>query len=191
MINFSSLPYSERQILCKKVFTQAAAARILGERWNQDLSKVERKIKIRSEWEYVIWVHVPGHRPIFISKLEFIEHFLNFRINSASEQLLDVKVDYKYPRFAWVNNYKLNKVSSYQLQLLRGGVRCDCHDFINQEDGLFIAAMQNYIPSFKPACKHIFKFLFSINIFSQSGWIENQRWADRWSPQPDPWEEVA
>ena len=76
MIRFSSLPYSEKAILSKKVFTQAAASRILSERWNIDLSKVVRKMKIRVDWEYVCWVVVPGKRPIFISKMELIWHFI-------------------------------------------------------------------------------------------------------------------
>ncbi len=190
MIGFSSLPYSEKAILSKKVFTQAAAARILSDRWNTDLSRLVRKIKICCEWEYVCFVHVPGKRPIFISKMEFIWHFIEFRTNSAMSKDLVVRLDYQYPQNAWIESWKNNGTHKvYNLDLYRDGIECDCQDFSGQHHEPFIPAIRRYIPSFKATCKHILSFLLSINLYSQHGWIENQRWADRWVPQPSLWDE--
>ncbi len=194
MIRFSSLPYSEQAILSKKVFTQAAAARILGDRWNTDLSKVARRIKLRVDWEFVCFVHVPGRRPTFISKMEFVWHFIEFRNNSAMSQDLVLRTDYHYPQNAWIESWKNNGTHNiYTLDLYQDGIECDCHDFSGQHHEPFIQAMCRYIPNYRGICKHIFRFLRSINLYSQHGWIENQRWADRWVPKPDLWEmeEVA
>ena len=193
MIRFSSLPYSERAILSKKVFTQAAAARILSDRWNTDLSNLVRRLKVRADWEFVCFVHVPGYRPTFVSKMDFIVHFIDFRTNSALDQNLVVRLDYQYPQNAWIESWKSNGTSNvYTLDLFREGVECDCHDFSGQHHSPFIQAMRRYIRGFKPTCKHIYRLLFSIDLYSQAGWIENQRWADRWTPQPPLWsEEVA
>ena len=190
MIRFSSLPYSEQVILCKKVFTQAAAARILSDRWGVDLSSVARKIKVRPEWEFIVWVHVPGYRPLFVSKMTFIQHFMDFRISSSTFQNLIAKVDYKYPQYAWIESWKENGTRNvYTLDLNREGVRCDCHDFSGQEREIFVTAMRQYMSSFIPACKHVLRFLYTIDIHSQRRWIENQRWADRWVPQPSIWDD--
>ena len=53
----------------------------------------------------------------------------------------------------------------------------------------FIPAIRRYIPGFKATCKQIFALLLSINLSSQAGWIENQRWADRWVTKPSIWDE--
>ncbi|NEP00866.1 MAG: hypothetical protein F6K58_19815 [Symploca sp. SIO2E9] len=198
MIRFSLLPLAEQAILCKKVFTQAAAARILSKVYDEDFNSKSRKIRLKTDFEFVVWVHVPGKKPRFISKMDFVLDFIDFRTSSAMEQNLSAYVDPKYPHSAVVESLKVNGRNLYTLDLLADGIRCDCHDFSGQEqtqdyysDQVFLKAFNKYI-AWRPICKHIYKFLFSINLHSQTAWIENQRWADRWTvPRPEPEEKVV
>ena len=103
---------------------------------------------------------------------------------------LVVRLDYQYPQNAWIETWKNHGTHQvYNLDLYRDGIECDCQDFSGQHHEPFIPAIRRYIPGFKATCKHVFCFLLSINLYSQHGWIENQRWADRWVPKPSIWDE--
>ncbi len=67
-----------------------------------------RRLKVRADWEFVCFVHVPGYRPTFVSKMDFIVHFIDFRTNSALDQNLVVRLDYQYPQNAWIESWKEN-----------------------------------------------------------------------------------
>lgn len=171
MIRASHLSKSEAVALNKRVFTKTAAARILGKRDNKDYTAQVKKIKVDTSFEYVVWVWIPGLRPCFISRLDFIVEFIDFRNESAMSGSLNVISSDSHLHQAWVESSSDKGTSVYTLSLKHDSVSCDCHDFEHQSGDL-LDGINRYI-AWEPTCKHVYAFLFSHNIYSQSGWRKN------------------
>ncbi len=100
------------------VYSASAAARILG-------VKVHNIVRFEV-WAYVCFVHVKGQRPTFISKKDFKQHFVDWRIE-RSKSLCVAQVNRENFR---VINPKKN--SAYSIWLFENGLDCECEDYKNQ-----------------------------------------------------------
>lgn len=77
---------------------------------------------------YVIWVHVAGRRPTFISKSVFKAHFIEHR--KAAAKALAVTKDVLQQHIYSVRNE--SKGTAYQISISSGQPICGCDDFKNQ-----------------------------------------------------------
>lgn len=84
-------------------------------------------IKVR-EWWRVVWVWLPGHRPTFVSKAEFKNHFVEWR-REAAQALRVVLWATDSQRYTVHNDAKHN---SYVVDVLPEAVTCTCEDYQNQ-----------------------------------------------------------
>lgn len=100
------------------IFSKAAASRIL------DISKnLIAGFKIFSR---VCWVWVRGVRPTFISKIDFLKHFAEYRQEQAKSIPVSVWPD--MPN--WFKAEGSNDV--YPVVLETSGPECACEDYKNQ-----------------------------------------------------------
>lgn len=73
-------------------------------------------------WDKVIWVHVKGQRPTFISKKKYHDHFAQFRREGA-----------KAVKIYFVNGLKAQGAKEvYDLNPTDTHIECGCQDFANQ-----------------------------------------------------------
>jgi len=96
---------------------------------------------------HVIWVHVTGQRPTFISKQTFKRHFAEHR--QAAARALTATRDVFQPQIFRVRNE--SKGTFYTVKTFTGGVLCDCEDFKNQSQ--FFG---------KACCKHAYAVLYEL-----------------------------
>ncbi len=100
------------------VYSAAAAARILG---------VKAHAIARFEvWAYVCFVHVKEHRPTFISKKVFRQHFVDWRIERS--KFLCVSQGSS----TWFRVVNLKKNTAYSVWAFADGLECECEDYKNQ-----------------------------------------------------------
>ena len=106
---------------------------------------------------FVIWVHIAGQRPRFVSFADFKRHFVDRRKSDATKLRAE-----KEPIFQ--NLYTVSnpaKGSSYQVALLDKKVDCNCEDFKNQ------------IQFFgKACCKHAYAVLSQLGFSSLCDYIK-------------------
>ena len=75
-------------------------------------------------WHKVIWVHVKGQRPTFLSKKLFHEHFAQFRREGA-----------KAVKIYFANGFKAQGTKEvYDLTPNDTHIECGCQDFANQKE---------------------------------------------------------
>jgi hypothetical protein len=84
----------------------------------------EIALKVR-EFERVMWVHVAGHRPTFISKSVYRQHFVERRRKESQKLIARNQGDY------WVV-YNPAKQTSYCVEALPAEISCNCEDYGNQ-----------------------------------------------------------
>ncbi len=102
------------------LYSVSAVRRILG---------IAQNVSIRIQnFAFVIWVHVSGSRPTFISKAVFKAHFAEHR--QAASKGLTATQHIDQPRCFTVRNESRN--SLYQLQAKRDRILCGCDDYKNQ-----------------------------------------------------------
>ncbi|MBW4578660.1 MAG: hypothetical protein KME42_03685 [Tildeniella nuda ZEHNDER 1965/U140] len=77
---------------------------------------------------YVIWVHVAGRRPTFISKSAFKAHFVEHR-KAAAKALTVTKSVFQGHIYSVRNE---SKGTAYQINIGSGQPICSCDDFNNQ-----------------------------------------------------------
>ena len=136
------------------VFSQAAAARILG---------VTKQAIVRFEiWYKVIFVIVEGCRPTFISKNKFKQHFVDWR----KEQGKVFSVSRIKDNHFRVINHK--KATMYSVYAFQEGLDCQCYDYQNQ-----VIIFNNG----KACCKHCYSVLNSLGFSSLHEYIDHHRWA--------------
>ena len=131
----------QNELLNAKVFTKSAAARILGYKWGIALDS--KNVQIRHYYA-VIWVHVKGHSPRFVSKRQFVEHFQEMRLAQSQSPSLRVNLS-----GSLVEN--ITKGTKYHI--CGSEYDCNCYDYTSQNDD-FVAAMRHWNPIFRPVCKH-------------------------------------
>ena len=96
---------------------------------------------------YVIWVHIAGRRPRFVSLNDFKRHFAQHRQLEATK--LRAEKESAFTNLYTVSNPA--KASSYLVALLDKKVDCTCDDFKNQVQ--FFG---------KGCCKHAYAVLFQL-----------------------------
>lgn len=134
------------------VYSKAAAARILG----IDAYEITRF----EVWAYVCFVHVRGHRPTFISKKAFRQHFVEWRKEQAKTLCVSRIAD---------NHYRVvnpKKSTVYSVWLFQEGLDCECEDYRNQ---VLILG--------KACCKHCYTVLEWLKFESLTEYVEHHRWA--------------
>jgi hypothetical protein len=105
------------------IYTASAAARILG----VALSQVP---VVLQEWALVVWVHVRGKRPRFMSKAAFKAEFVKFRRNASNALRVEKRHNNRY----MVKNPKTN--SQYGVTTGAASIVCDCPDYQKQVDAI-------------------------------------------------------
>jgi len=114
-------------------------------------------VAVRLErFAFVIWVHIAGRRPRFVSLNDFKRHFAEHRQLEATKLRAD-----KEPIFQ--NLYTVSnpvKGSSYQVAMLDKKVDCTCDDFKNQVQ--FFG---------KGCCKHAYAVLFKLGFTNLRDYI--------------------
>jgi hypothetical protein len=121
------------------LYSISAVRRMLG---------IAQGVSIRiQKFFFVIWVHVAGQRPTFISKKAFRQHFVDHR--KAAARGLTATRDLFSPHIFRVRNEA--KGTLYTIQTFTGGILCDCEDFKNQAQ--FFG---------KACCKHAYAVLFQL-----------------------------
>jgi translation elongation factor EF-Ts len=131
------------------VFSVSAVRRILGVS-----SELEIKVRV---WAKVLWIHVAGRRPTFVSKQALLLHFVEWR--KATSRSLQVTQFIARNDLFTVRNK--GKRSVYKVQIYTGGVRCECEDFKNQS--LFLG---------RACCKHCYAVLGHLGFGSLADYIE-------------------
>jgi len=100
----------------KIMYNVAATRRILNLPPNAQV-----KIQI---WDKVIWVHVKGKRPTFLSKKLYHDHFAQFRREGA-----------KGVKISFVDGFKAQGVKEvYDLDPQDTHIECGCQDFAFQKE---------------------------------------------------------
>jgi hypothetical protein len=118
------------------IYSKAALKRMWGLIY-RDLSEIQ----VRPQYN-AVWVYLPGLRPRYVSKKEFIDHFVEYRKSSATG--LQVTQSSLSKTLFLVRNPKKN--SLYSVRLEDQQMYCDCADFASQQQFLDIV----------PKCKHIY-----------------------------------
>ena len=111
----------QNQLLNSKVLTKSAAARILGYKWGVALDP--KDIEVR-HYDKVVWVHVKGHSPQFVSKKKFVEHFQEMRLAQSQSPSLRVNLS-----GSLVEN--ITKGTKYHI--CGGEYDCECYDYTSQD----------------------------------------------------------
>jgi hypothetical protein len=99
------------------LYSNRAIARILGVATSAVL-----KFEVYAQ---VVWVHVQGQRPTFLSKRLFKTHFVEHRKQSAQELKAICQGDF------WIV-HNPGKASQYLVVPERDRVECNCGDYANQ-----------------------------------------------------------
>ncbi|KAM3107291.1 hypothetical protein [Phormidesmis sp. 146-33] len=97
------------------------------------------------KFAFVIWIHIAGQRPRFVSFADFKRHFAQRRQQEANS--LAVQLDPGFENLYVVSNPA--KRSSYQVLAADKAIKCNCEDFKNQTQ--FFG---------KACCKHSYAVLF-------------------------------
>lgn len=133
------------------VFSKAAIARIL---------KVSKSDVLEMRLFFkVVWVHLKGQRPTFISKKVFLQHFADWRKERSSEVVLWPDRELQG---VWQSE------NGYQVIVSDDFLSCECEDFKNQNR----AGMK------KCCCKHLYKGLELLGYGSLKDYLARPR------PQP-------
>jgi hypothetical protein len=82
-------------------------------------------------WAYVIWVHVPGSRPTFISKRRFYSHFAEYRQAAGQQIRASGKVS-KVSDTRYTVDSNSAESGFHMVELHPDRVACECHDYSNQ-----------------------------------------------------------
>lgn len=99
------------------------------------------------KFAFVLWVHIAGQRPRFVSLSAFKQHFVNRR-KAAAKALTVTPSAFQAHIFTVLNE---SKGSRYTVQAFKGGVLCNCEDFKNQAQ--FFG---------RACCKHAYAVLFQL-----------------------------
>lgn len=100
----------------KIMYNVSATRRIMGLNPNTQV-----KIQV---WDKVIWVHVEGKRPTFLSKKLYHKHFAQFRREGA-----------KAVKIYFANGFKAQGAKEvYDLTPNDTHIECGCQDFLNQRE---------------------------------------------------------
>ena len=99
------------------------------------------------KFAFVLWVHIAGQRPRFISFADFKAHFVDRR--KAEAKKLTVTRDIHRSGLFLVRNE--SKGTTYQIQASNKRVVCGCDDFKNQAQFFGMAC-----------CKHAYSVLFHL-----------------------------
>ncbi len=131
------------------LYSASAVRRLLG---------VAQSVSVRiQQFAFVIWVHVEGCRPTFISKVLFRFHFAAWRkaqgLGLVATQWLD-----KATRFTVRNE---SKGSAYVVDATPTQLNCTCDDYKNQIQ--FIG---------RGCCKHGYAVLHKLGFDSLARYIE-------------------
>ena len=134
------------------LYSTSSVRRILG---------IAQSVRVHiQQFAFVIWVHVEGQRPTFISKFVFRVHFAQWRkaqgLGLTATQWLD-----KATRFTVRNE---TKGSAYVINASPTRLDCTCEDYRNQIQ--FIG---------RGCCKHGYAVLHKLGINSLSSYIEAYR----------------
>lgn len=113
-------------------------------------------VRVRVWWR-VVWVHIAGQRPRFVSKRDFHQHFVDQR--KAAAEPMQVEQWPEVPKFFTVENPK--RSSSYPVTVAAIGPVCQCEDYRNQFH--FIG---------KAVCKHGYAVLGTLGYSSLSEFME-------------------
>ena len=134
------------------VYSVSSVRRLLG---------VASSVNIRiQKFFYVIWVHVEGQRPTFISKVLFRFHFAEWRKAQARGLTATQWVD-QATRFTVRNE---SKGSAYVVDASPSHLDCTCEDYKNQTQFLG-----------RGCCKHGYAVLHKLGFDSLSNYIEAYR----------------
>jgi hypothetical protein len=133
------------------LFSASAVRRILGL-----AASIAIRVKV---WPYVIWVHVAGQRPTFISKQCFKQHFVARR-KAASKALQVTRYVFDQQAFTVRNE---TKNSTYQV-IANDTVSCECHDYQNQLSFLG-----------KGCCKHGYAVLNHLGFKSLTDYVHARK----------------
>ena len=133
------------------IYSAAAVRRMVGDAF--PVVRVEK-------WWKVCLVVFKGCRPRFMSALAFRRHFVEWR--KAQARALNVVRHLALPHVFYVRNE--TQKSAYQVQVITGGLLCECEDFKNQ--ARFFG---------QACCKHGYAALGYLGFETLSGWIEQRR----------------
>jgi hypothetical protein len=133
------------------LFSASAVRRILGL-----AASIAIRVKV---WPYVIWVHVAGQRPTFISKQCFKRHFVTRR-QAAAKALQVTRYAFDQQAFTVRNE---TKHSTYQV-IANDTVSCECHDYQNQLSFLG-----------KGCCKHGYAVLNHLGFKSLTDYVHARK----------------
>jgi hypothetical protein len=133
------------------LFSASAVRRILGL-----AASIAIRVKV---WPYVIWVHVAGQRPTFISKQCFKRHFVTRR-QAAAKALQVTRYAFDQQAFTVRNE---TKHSTYQV-IANDTVSCECHDYQNQVSFLG-----------KGCCKHGYAVLNHLGFKSLADYVHARK----------------
>jgi len=134
------------------LYSASAVRRLLG---------VAQGVSIRLQnFFYVIWVHVAGCRPRFISKKVFKQHFAEWRKAQARGLTATQWVD-QATRFTVRNE---SKGSAYVVDASPSHLDCTCDDYKNQTQFLG-----------RGCCKHGYAVLHKLGFDSLANYIEAYR----------------
>jgi predicted nucleic acid-binding Zn finger protein len=134
------------------LYSAAAARRLLG-------LKSSAPVEIK-DFQKVIWVHVKGQRPTFISKTKFKQHFAEWRKAQARGLKVTERLDI-------ANHYtvrNLNKDTAYVVEVRADGVFCTCDDLNNQLEFLG-----------RGCCKHGYAVLAHLGFGSLQEYLQAQK----------------
>lgn len=109
------------------------------------------------EFERVMWVHIAGHRPTFISKAVYRQHFVDRRRDEAQKLIARNQGDY------WVV-YNPAKQTSYCVEPMPTEISCDCEDYSNQIKLLG-----------RGCCKHGYAVLAELGFTSLKEYLSNSK----------------
>ncbi|MGF1566856.1 MAG: hypothetical protein ACFCVD_02075 [Nodosilinea sp.] len=134
------------------LYSAAAVRRLLG-------LKSSAPVEIKA-FQKVIWVHVKGQRPTFISKAKFKAHFADWRKAQARSLKVTERLDV-------ANHYtvrNLHKDTAYVVEKRPDGVFCTCDDLNNQLE--FFG---------RGCCKHGYAVLAHLGFGSLHEYIQAQK----------------
>jgi len=107
------------------------------------------------EFHRVIWVHVAGCRPTFISKAVYHQHFVDRRREAAAELIA-------YRTAGGWAVFNPLKDTSYSVQQYRSHLSCTCEDYQNQVKFLGRAC-----------CKHCYSVLAELGFTSLRDYLNS------------------
>ena len=134
------------------LYSSSSVRRILG---------IAQSVNVRvQQFAFVVWVHVAGQRPTFISKIVFRVHFVAWRKAQANGLTATQWLD-KATRFTVRNE---SKGSAYAIDASPTQLVCTCEDYRNQIQFLG-----------RGCCKHGYAVLNKLGFDSLAKYIEAYR----------------